>query len=121
MKKSISILLLGMILLQSCSVYQKTSVSLNDAQNRGIVKVIPNYGQKVYFKKIELRDSVYYGYAMKDKNGITPLYQAQISSIFIKDVKKSKQLKIIMAIAVSLVFVGLIVWGFTTSTYTITF
>ena len=115
MKKSISLLLLGMILLQSCSVYEKTSVSLDDAQNRGIVKVMPTYGQKVYFKNIELKDSVYYGIAMKDKNGISPLYQAQISSIFIKDLKKSKRLTTIVAIVVPVVIVGLLAWALATA------
>ena len=119
-KRSISILLLVTILLQNCSIYEKTSVSLNDAQNVGIVKVIPTYGQKIYYKNIELRDSVYYGIAMKDKNGITLLYQAQISSIFIKDLKKSKRLTIIMAIAVPVVIVGLLAWAIATSSTNLT-
>ena len=118
-KQSISILLLVTMLLQSCSVYEKTSVSLNDAQNTGVVKVIPTYGKKIYYKNIELKDSVYYGIAMKDKNGITPLYQAQISSIFNKDIKKSKRLTIIMAIAVPVVIVGLIAKAIATSTSSI--
>ena len=89
MKRQIAIFILVNILLQSCVVYQDTSVSLNDAQNQGRVKVTTTYGNDLTLINIDFRDSVYYGDYGKSQDEIS-LDSAQISSIYLQDVRRSK-------------------------------
>ena len=92
MKKSVSILLLVSLLFQSCVVYQKTSVSFNEAIDNGNVKVVDALGTHKY-KSIELSDSIYYGFS-KDINNDekkTPIDTAAITAVYLKDIKKSKK------------------------------
>ena len=63
MKRSISIFLLAVMLLQSWVVYQHTSVPLDDAQNQGRVKVATTYGTDMKFTNMYFEDSLYYGVA----------------------------------------------------------
>jgi hypothetical protein len=86
-KQLISIALLVTILLQSCVVYQDTTVSINEAHNRGKVKVKSNRGVSYEFSNIEMRDSIYYGV---NKNGDIPLKTELITSIYLQDINKSK-------------------------------
>ena len=86
-KQPISIALLVTILLQSCVAYQNTSVSANEAHNRGKVKVKSNRGISYEFSNIEMRDSIYYG--VNEEVNI-PLVPSQISGIYLKDNGKSK-------------------------------
>ena len=87
-KQLISIALLVTILLQSCVAYQKTSVSLNEAANKGQVRVYNNMGERFVFAKINLRDSVYYGVKGSKE---TTLYAAQISGLYLHDIDASKR------------------------------
>jgi len=89
MKKSISFILFATILLQSCVAYQKTSVSLNEAENKGKVKVTTTLGNNLEFFNIDFRDSVYYGDYGKSRDEIA-LDSAQISSIYLQDIRRSK-------------------------------
>ncbi|MEW5676940.1 hypothetical protein ABGT15_11565 [Flavobacterium enshiense] len=61
-KTGTSIFLTLLILLQSCTVYQRTPISIDEAvaYNRS-VKVITVTDRKLKFKRIEKTDSVYYG------------------------------------------------------------
>lgn len=86
MKKHISIVLLATILLQSCVAYQKTSVSLEQAHNKGNVKMVDMNGHKHRIKNIEMKDSIYYAFI--DEKRIR-LHETQISSIYLQDKKKS--------------------------------
>ena len=61
MKKSLSLFLIATIALQSCYVYQKTSVSITRATNNGRVKIINNSGKEYELKEIILDDGVYFG------------------------------------------------------------
>jgi hypothetical protein len=83
MKKSISIVLLATILLQSCAAYQKTSVPIHQTVGRGEVKVKYNTGKEYKFKNIKLVDGEYYGvrsgfssseHLMKIDNTISSFY-----------------------------------------------
>ena len=88
MKKSISILFLVTILLQSCVVYQKTPVSINEAYKRGSrVKIISKLGESYIFNGIYIKDSIYYGV---EGDNLVRLDTAQISGIYLQDNKKSK-------------------------------
>jgi hypothetical protein len=60
-KKSAVFVLLAVMLQQSCVVYQKTPVALEDAYDRGRVKVIFTDGSKLKIKNLKLEaDEVYY-------------------------------------------------------------
>ena len=107
MKKSISIVLLATILLQSCVFYQKTSVSLNEAQNQGWVKVKNSYGNRFEFKNIYIEDSVYYGV---HRPVDIRLDSGSISGIYLQDKKKSTWLTsfaVVAPIILILVIAGL--------------
>ena len=88
MKKSISIFLLATILLQSCVAYQKTSVSLNEAQNQGKIKVATTYGTLMEFKNIYQKDSIYYGVAGTQE---IRLDTTQVSAVYLQDIQESKK------------------------------
>ena len=124
MKKLISSFLLVIILLQSCVVYQKTSVSLEEAVDKGKVKLITKKGEKVKYKKIIQKDSIYYGFDLKklknvdgvfEWNEITyQLWDTEIESIHIKDKEKSTTRTIFLvlgSIPVVLILGTLIFWS----------
>ena len=110
MKKSFSIALLIIVLLQSCVVYQHTSVPLDDAQNQGKVKVATTYGTEMKFANLYFEDSLYYGVAGTQK---IRLDTTQILSVYLKDIKKSKTHTILLAISPAIIFVvfGAIFWA----------
>ena len=100
MKKSVSFVLLATILLQSCVAYQKTSVSLNEAENKGKVKVTTTLGDESEYDNIDFRNNGYFGtYA----HGEISLDSAQISSIYLQDIMKSKHQTIITIVSVVIV------------------
>ena len=86
MKKSVSFILLATILLESCVFYQKTAVSLKEAQGMGKAKLTTTHGQVYIFNTIILRDSLYFGV---NKNHQQVLNEGQISSIYLQNMKKS--------------------------------
>lgn len=61
MKKSLSLFLIAIIALQSCYVYQKTSVPITRATNNGRVKIINNSGEEYQLKEIILDSGEYFG------------------------------------------------------------
>ena len=83
-----------LFLLQSCVVYQKTPVHLNEASDMGKVKVITAVGETLKFKNIEQKDGMYYGVNKKrgettDGNNeiievILPLFPDNIEFIYLK-------------------------------------
>ena len=104
MKKSVSLVLLATILLQSCVVYQKTSVPLESAIEKGKAKLITTTGNKLNFRKIEKVDSIYYGTLNSLKYHIPP---DEVEAIYLKDKKKSRMISLIIF---STVIVGLTVY-----------
>jgi len=87
-KQSITIVLLVTILLQSCVAYQKTSVSIDEANMTGEVKIMTTKGEKIKLKNIELEEGIYYGFDGKNEVRLDP---DQISSIYLKDHEKSRK------------------------------
>lgn len=81
MKKSVSSVLLTVILLQSCVVYQKNSVSINEASERGKVKVVNTNGRTVLFDNILSETGSYYG--IYDNNRI-PIDTIRTTSFYLK-------------------------------------
>jgi len=61
MKKSLSLFLIATIVLQSCYVYQKTTVPITRATNNGRVKIINDSGEEYQLKEIILDDGEYFG------------------------------------------------------------
>lgn len=60
MKKSISFVLLVVILLQSCIVYQKTSIPIEDGYEQGRAKVFLNDEKTMEVKNIVKGDTLWY-------------------------------------------------------------
>ena len=71
MKNYITIFLLATILLQSC--WQKTSVPIELAVDKGRVKLISTNSKKIYFDKIIKEDSTFYG--TKNSTGYQNKYE----------------------------------------------
>ena len=99
MKKSVSLVLLATILLQSCVVYQKTPVPLSESYDKGNVKVITKTDKKLQFNKIIQKDSLHYGFNRKKlKNDYGEfewveyreyIDESMIESIYLKNGTKS--------------------------------
>ena len=101
--KSTSILLLALILLQSCVFYQKVPISLNDAQDQGKAKAVSKLGKTLLFKNIIVEDSLYYG--------VTKTFNMQLDStvtIYLKNVEKSRAVNVIGFLIVSGLLIGTI-------------
>ncbi len=64
-KPKISYCLILLMLLQSCVVYQKSSVSLSNAHNEGKVKVISQEGENYWFQKVYLKTAPTTGLSRK--------------------------------------------------------
>ena len=105
---SIYVVLIAMILTQSCAVYQKTPVTLSEASfSQTRVKVINTSGDKVSYKKIIAEDSLYYGIAGREKVKLTP---ARINSIYLKEAKSVDGSEIANEVAEHFIIEGL-VWA----------
>lgn len=107
LRTSVAVLLIIVLIFQSCVAYQKTMVRMEEAENMGRSKAITVHGTKVVLKNIEYIDGAYYGENFKKQK--TLLDSAQISAIYLKDVKKSKRqsLAIIGVIATPILFIGI--------------
>lgn len=104
--------LILLFLHQSCTVYQKTPVSINGAitlDNK--LLVITNSDKKLKFKKIEQINGIYYGIT---KAAIrVPLIESKIKTIRISDKSKSTLLTIgvvVVPLAIVVIF-SIIDWG----------
>ena len=100
-KQSISIVLLATILLQSCVAYQKTSVSLDSAVDKGKVKVVKTSGNEFRFKNIYIKNNIYYGDAKTQEIRIDT---TQIKNIYLKDRKKSNKRTVLVALSPLIVY-----------------
>ena len=102
-KKNIPCLLIVLMLTQSCVVYQKTPVPIDQAYNKGKVKVVNTLGSKLFFKNMVLEDKTYFGIQGKNKTK-TKIDTAQVSAIYLKDFKKSKTRSIFLAISPAIAY-----------------
>ena len=105
-KQTIAIVLLVTILLQSCVAYQNTSMSIDEAQNKGPVRVTSTQGDNIKFRNIQAKDGAYYGV---NGNRITQIDPAQIISIHLKDFKKSKTQTAILATFLTVSVLALVI------------
>ena len=80
---------------------------MEEAENMGRSKAITTLQTKIVFKNIEYIDGSYYGENFKKQKIL--IDSAQISAIYLKDVKKSKRQSIatVIVIAVPIVFIGI--------------
>jgi hypothetical protein len=85
--KTVSFLLVITLILQSCSVYKKTSVTIDEAvtADRKIL-VVKTDNTKLKFKRIEQTDGIYYG-LLKTRAGIEriPLTESDLKTIRVLD------------------------------------
>jgi hypothetical protein len=103
MKKAISIILLAIILLQSCVIYKKTPVSISESTNKGKVKIVRTNGEKVALKSMEydFLNGTYWGlrkgYSMDHRYKIDP---TQVAEVYIIDKHDSRTGTVIVVIAI---------------------
>ena len=88
MKRQIAIFILVNILLQSCFVSQKTSVTLDEAVNKGKVTFENNEGKNIYLKSIIYEDGAYYG--IWDNKQMVPIDSTDSVDYYLKDIEKSR-------------------------------
>lgn len=110
MKKNIIFLLsIFLILTQSCVLYNNTSVTLSQALYQGKVKVTDKSGQEYKFDNIVIIDSVYHGMGLeyisetqyvRHEGAKTALDSANISSILIKDIRKSSNRTVLLVLGI---------------------
>ena len=94
-----------LILLQGCTVYKSSSVSLEQAeQNQSKVKVITKNNEKLKFKSIGIENGNYYGVKISNEGVIEniPLDQDFINIIN----EKNKTLSTIISIAIPVVIIA---------------
>lgn len=85
--KTVCFLLVISFILQSCAVYKKTPVALNEAANADRkVLVVKTDNTKLKFKKIEDIDGIYYGH-IRTRGGIEkmPLTESDLQTIRVLD------------------------------------
>ncbi len=100
-------LFLWLVLFYSCTVYQKTSVPLSEAHDRGKVKVKTKSGETIKFLHIKFEEGKYYGLVRdevkneRNKYRIVkyyiPITDKQAAGVYPKDMKKSKKRTVLLA------------------------
>ena len=75
--------------MQSCMVYEKQGISLEEAQDKGRVKVVNHNGQEFKFKNILYKDSLFYG-QKSNSSELIKIYTDSIEEVYLFDEKKSK-------------------------------
>ena len=85
--KSITALLIMLMMLQSCTVYKRGNIRLEQVvQNENKVKIEMSSNEKLKFKKVVLEKGDYYGIKkIKGKNKRVPIDMEQIMGIKEKD------------------------------------
>lgn len=104
--KFVCVFLVFVILLQSCAVYQKTPVSIEEAvTTKNKVLIIKTDDTKLKLKKIEQIDGVYYGIIDGDREAVkVPLNKSEIKTIRILD-KSTSTLSTIVVVVVPLALI----------------
>ena len=102
--KTAYIILLTFLLFQNCTVYQKTSISIEEAKGKGKVRVVTNFGIEYMYDNIILKDSIYY--VINGKN-VRRINQNQLSEIYLKD-KKNSSIRIVLVTIGGILGTGII-------------
>ena len=109
--KHLAILFATLILFQSCVVYQKTSVSLEQAAKAEVkVKVITKAKETYKFHHIGFEDGKFYGEQKITgyKNVIIPLQDNDIYKVLLKNKNHSTMFSIGLPIISILAFIALV-------------
>lgn len=109
--KLVCVLLIFVVLLQSCAAYHKTPVSIEDAvTSNNKVLVFTNNDTKLKLKKIELIDGKYYGISEDADRKIKriPLNESDIKAIRVLDKSASTWGTIGIVAGSLLVIIGII-------------
>lgn len=90
-------------IIVSCSTYQKTSVSLGEAVDKGKVKTESSRGEFIVFKNIELTNGNYYGIQGKrrvllndtaiPKVYLPALYKSEYHKVWVNTIDSKKKMK----------------------------
>ena len=106
--KIVAFLISSMILIQGCSVYKSTTVTLDQAyKSQTKVKVLTTDDETLMFKRIDFIDGKYYGVSEKVSQLEDRLIdESSINSIRILD----KTTSIILNIGIPIIIVGGILW-----------
>jgi len=85
--RSIAFFLSCLIILQGCTVYKGTNLTLDDAvRSDGKVKVITNYDTKLKYKRVEMENNTFYGVKkVKGEEVKDKLYKEDLKTVKIKD------------------------------------
>lgn len=116
MQSGISFFLILLVLLQSCVVYQKTPISLEQSGNQHLkTKISYANGTTAKFDHILFENGMYYGVTIKSGESIsTPLEPSEINKVFIKN-KSASNWTTVAAVALPVVALVIIVstlpWG----------
>ncbi|AOW21638.1 hypothetical protein [Urechidicola croceus] len=101
----------SVIMIQSCRVYHKETVTLDEAiQKQKRVKIITNDDQKYKFKKVVFEDGLFYGVSMKKGKEV----KTQLKVEELKKVRlHNKKMSIIYGILTPIVVIfGVLYIGF---------
>ena len=96
------------ILLQSCAVYQKRSVSIDKAYNKGKVKLITTTGNTILINNIEKTDTTYYGDLGSYKIRILP---GEVEGIYKYNHNKTG---ILVAIGIGAIVIAIVIIAYKT-------
>jgi hypothetical protein len=104
--RTLTFFLSALILLQGCTVYKSTSVSLDEALKAEIqTRVKTNYNQTLKFKRIGFEDGQYYG--VKKINGEmikTHIDEQKVEKVQLKD----ESLSVFITVVFPLALIGLL-------------
>ena len=112
MKKSVPLVLLATLLLQSCVLYQTTPIPLSESTNKGKVKIVMTNGEKVALKHIEydFLNGTYWGlkkrYSMDHRYKIDP---TQVAEVYLISKHDSRTATFIVTLAI-VIAIPLTIW-----------
>ena len=98
-------------------VYEKQGISLEEAQDKGRVKIIKTNGEKYKFTNILFQDSLYYGQKL-NSNRLIKIYVDDIESVHLYNEEKSKSRT---GVLVASIFIILMLLTFTSILAGLTF
>lgn len=105
----LAVVLAVCLLLQSCSIYRKTPISLEEAATSGTpVKIRRQDGRPLRFMVVEQRGDRYFGIPNSPKKSQMPIDTVGISGVYPKNIKASRR----VTTAVGVLAAGGIAFGF---------
>jgi len=110
--KIVAFLIFSMIILQGCTVYKSTTVTLDEAyKSQTKAKVLTTDNQTLKFKRIDFIDGKYYGVVLWENDEYEKLENMPLDKKNINSIKlKNKTVSTILNVGVPIVVVGGILW-----------